>query len=360
MTNQLINQSFNQSQADAFAEQLLGILNNGALSLMISLGHRTGLFDALANFPPATSQEIAEKSGLQERYVREWLNAMVVGRIINYDSETKTYHLLAEHAAFLTRAADSNNMASLAQFIPVLAQVEEQIVDCFYHGGGVPYAQYNRFHEVMAEDSSKSIVMVLEDQILPLIPNLVHLLDRGIDVLDVGCGRGCALNQMAALFPQSRFTGYDLCPDVIAKAIEEAESRQLSNVHFHIKDAVKIDEVEQYDLITTFDAIHDQAHPDWVLKNIYRALRPDGVYLMQDIHAATEVSGNLAHPVAPLLYTISCMHCMTVSLAAGGLGLGAMWGQEKALELIEEAGFDQIEVKQLPHDFQNDYYIIRK
>ncbi|MGV2831814.1 class I SAM-dependent methyltransferase [Myxosarcina sp. GI1(2024)] len=360
MTNQLLSSTFNQSQADAFAEQLLVTLNKGALTLMISLGHRTGLFDTLATLPPATSQEIAEKAGLHERYVREWLNAIVVGGIINYDSKDKTYHLPAEHAAFLTDATSPNNMASLAQFIPVLAQVEEDIVACFYDGGGVPYAQYSRFHEVMAEDSKKNVVMALEDQILPLIPSLIERLEQGIEVLDVGCGRGKALNHLASLFPRSRFTGYDFCADVIDKAVEEAESRQLSNVRFLVKDAVQIDEVERYDLITTFDAIHDQAHPDCVLKNIYRALRPNGIYLMQEIQAATEVSGNFAHPVAPFLYTISCMHCMSVSLAAGGMGLGAMWGQEKALELIKEAGFSQIELKQLPHDFVNDYYIIRK
>ena len=360
MTDRLLGNTFNQSQADAFAEQLLDTLNKGALTLIISLGHRTGIFDTLANLPPATSQEIAEKAGLHERYVREWLKAMVVGRIINYDSVNKTYYLPAEHAAFLTDVNSPDNMASLAQFIPVLAGVEEQIVDCFYHGGGVPYAQYSRFHEVMAEDSHKNVVMTLSDQILPLIPGLIERLNKGIDVLDVGCGRGKTLNQMASLFPRSRFTGYDTCSDVIDKAIEEAESRQLSNVRFLVKDAVQIDEGDRYDLITTFDAVHDQAHPDWVLKNIYRALRSDGIYLMQEIQAATEVSGNLTHPVAPLLYTISCMHCMSVSLAAGGMGLGAMWGREKALELIEEAGFSQIELKQLPHDFVNDYYIIRK
>ena len=360
MTNQLLNPTFNQSQADAFAEQLLDTLNKGALTLIISLGHRTGLFDIMATLPPATSQEIAKQARLHERYTREWLKAMVVGRIINYDSEGKTYYLHAEHAAFVTDVNSPDNMASLAQFIPVLAGVEEQIVNCFYHGGGVPYAQYSRFHEVMAEDSHKNVVIALEDQILPLIPGLIERLNKGIEVLDVGCGRGKALNQMASLFPCSRFTGYDICSDVIDKAIEEAESRQLSNVRFLVKDAVQIDEGDRYDLITTFDAVHDQAHPDWVLKNIYRALRPDGIYLMQEIQAATEVSDNFTHPVAPLLYTISCMHCMSVSLAAGGMGLGAMWGREKALELIEEAGFSQIELKQLPHDFVNDYYIIRK
>lgn len=360
MTKQLIDSSFNQSQADAFAEQLLDTLNKGALSLMISLGHRTGLFDTLVTLPPATSQEIAQKARLYERYVREWLNAMVVGRIINYIPENKTYHLPAEHATFLTDVNSPSNMASLAQFIPVMAQVEEQIVNCFYNGGGVPYAQYNRFHEVMAEDSNKNIVMALEDEILPLMPNLIERLHQGIEVLDVGCGQGKALNQMAELFPRSRFTGYDICRDVIATAIEGAQSRQLNNVQFLVKDAIEIDAPNQYDFITTFDAIHDQAHPVWVLKNIYRALRADGIYLMQEIRASTEVSGNLAHPVAPLLYTISCMHCTSVSLSVGGMGLGTMWGREKALELIKEAGFSQIELKQLPHNFVNDYYIICK
>ena len=127
-----------------------------------------------------------------------------------------------------------------------------------------------------------------------------------------------------------------------------------------MKDAATFDECDRYDLIATFDAIHDQARPDIVLQNIYKALRPDGVYLMQDIRATTDVGGNMEHPIAPLLYTISCMHCMTVSLAYGGMGLGSMWGQEKALQMLSEAGFSSVEIKQLAHDFQNNYYIIKK
>lgn len=360
MTTQLLSQSFDRSKTDAFAEQLLTIFNGGALSLMISIGHRTRLFDVLATLPPSTSQQIADVANLQERYVREWLNGMVVGRIVDYSPRDKTYHLPAEHAALLTRAASPNNLTPFARYIPVLASVEDRIVDCFYNGGGVPYSQFNCFHEVMAEDSGQTVVAALEDQILPLVPDLLEVLTQGIDVLDVGCGQGRALNKMARLFPKSRFIGYDLCEDAIATATSEARAQQLNNVRFQVKDTTLLDEREQYDLITTFDAVHDQARPDWVLRNIYNALRSDGVYLMQDIHASTEVSGNLDHPVAPLLYTTSCMHCMTVSLAAGGLGLGTMWGREKALELLKEAGFSSIEIKQLPHDVMNDYYIVRK
>ena len=352
--------SFNQHKADAFANRLIDTLNESAIALMISIGHRTSLFDTMASLPPSTSLAIADFANLQERYVREWLGAMVTGQIVNYDIYNKTYHLPAEHAAFLTREATPDNLAVIAQFIPVLGNVEDQIVNCFYHGGGVPYSEYQRFHEVMAEDSGQTVVAALTEHILPLVPGLIADLERGIQVMDVGCGSGRALNKMAELFPRSRFVGYDLSEEAIATAHLEAQSLGLENVQFHAQDAATIELIEQYDLITTFDSVHDQAKPDIVLQNIYRALRPNGVYLMQDIRASSDVSGNLEHPIGPLLYTISCLHCMTVSLAAGGMGLGAVWGEEKAMQMLEEVGFKRVEIKQLEHDFQNNFYIVKK
>lgn len=356
----MTTQTLDATKAEAFAERMLDILNSGALALMISIGHRTELFDTMAELPPSTSQQIADAAGLNERYVREWLGAMVTGRLVNYDPIAKTYALPAEHAAFLTRAVASDNIAVFAQYIPLLGTVEEQIIDCFYKGGGVPYSEFKRFHAVMAEDSGQSTVSALFDHVLPLIPGLTEALQHGIDVLDVGCGCGRALNKLAEAFPNSRFTGYDFSGEGIAHANAEAQLRKLSNIQFEVKDAAMLNDYHQYDLITTFDAIHDQAQPDMVLQNIYTALRPDGIYLMQDIHAATNVEDNLEHPVAPLLYTVSCMHCMTVSLAYGGMGLGTMWGTEKALQMLAKSGFKQVKIKQLAHDFQNDYYIIRK
>lgn len=353
-------QTFDRTKSEAFAERMVNILNSGALALMISIGHRTELFDTMAELPPSTSQQIADAAGLNERYVREWLGAMVTGRLVDYNAIDKTYTLPAEYAAILTRAAAGDNIAPFAQFIPVLASVEDPIIDCFYKGGGVPYSEFKRFHTVMAEDSGQTVVSALFEHILPLIPGLAEELQKGIQVLDVGCGSGRALNQLAQAFPNSQFTGYDFSPEAIAHANTEAQLRKLSNIQFEVKDAATLDECDRYDFITTFDAIHDQARPDIVLQNIYKALRSDGVYLMQDIHATTDVGGNLDHPVAPLLYTISCMHCMTVSLACGGMGLGAMWGQEKALQLLSEAQFTSVEIKRLAHDFQNDYYIIKK
>jgi SAM-dependent methyltransferase len=346
----------------AFEEKLVDILNAGALNLMLSVGHRTGLFDTMAGMAPATSSEIAEKAGLQERYVREWLGAMTVGRIVDHEGEAGTYVLPPEHAALITRGAPNGNLAVFTQYIPLLGTVEDDIVRCFREGGGVPYECYGRFHEVMAEDSGQTVLPALIDQILPLVPGLTGRLEDGIRVLDVGCGRGKALNLMARTFPNSRFIGYDLSEEAIAFARQEAAEHRSQNFKFVARDLSNFDETAEpaaFDFVTTFDATHDQAKPLAVLRGIHRTLAPDGVYLAQDIKGSSHHHGDLDHPLGPLLYTLSCMHCMTVSLAQGGEGLGAMWGREKALTYFHNAGFSDIRVNELSHDLQNYYYVCR-
>ena len=349
-----------KSETDLFAEQMIGALNGAALVLMTSIGHRTGLFDVMSNLPPSTPSEVAGAANLSERYVREWLGAMTTGGIVEHDPAVGKYSLPAERAALLTRAAEPNNLAVTAQFVSVLGSVEDRIVDCFKHGGGVPYSAYPRFHEVMAEESAQTVVAGLKDFILPLVTGLVEDLTRGIDVLDVGCGSGQALNFMAKAFPRSWFTGLDFSAEAVAAARREAEQKGLTNVRFEVRDVAALDGAEQYDLVTAFDTIHDQAQPARVLKGIAAAMRPEGRLLMQDIRGSSHVHKNLDHPIAPFLYTISCMHCMTVSLALGGEGLGAMWGEEKAREMLAAAGFESVEVRQLPHDFMNNFYVARK
>lgn len=350
-------------RAEVFAGNLLATLNRGALCLMLSVGHRTGLFDVMAGLPPVTSEELAAEARLNERYVREWLGAMVTAGIIEIDPESLRYTLPPEHAACLTRAAAADNMAVFAQYIAVLGSVEDDIVECFHNGGGVPYSRYARFHEVMAEDSGQSVLSALESHILPLVPDLTDQLKQGIDMLDVGCGRGRIANRLAELFPRSRFTGIDLSEDAIVHARAEAAAAGLDNVEFISADLSDFDTTampESYDFITTFDAVHDQARPLNVLRGIHRALRADGVYLMQDISGSSHVHRDIEHPIGTLLYTISCMHCMTVSLAQGGEGLGAMWGEEKTRDYLQKAGFSSISTHSLAHDIQNHWYVVMK
>lgn len=347
-------------KVEAFGARVLDAINGGALAMMLSIGHRTGLFDVMAKMPPATSAEIAEESGLSERYVREWLGAMVTGRVVEFDRVRTTYNLPVENAASLTREARPGNMAVTCQWIPLLGSIEDEIVECFERGGGVPYSSYERFHAVMAEDSDQTVVAALVDSILPTVPGLVEALQAGIDVLDVGCGSGRALNFLAVTYPKSRFVGYDFSEEGVALANQHARDCGLRNIRFEQRDAAAIDEVECFDLITAFDAIHDQARPDRVLQGISRALAPDGVFLMQEIAGSSHVDRDVAHPAGPFLYTISCMHCMTVSLADGGAGLGAMWGSETATRMLEEAGFRDVSLQSLPHDVINHYYAARK
>jgi ubiquinone/menaquinone biosynthesis C-methylase UbiE len=348
------------ARRDAFAERMLGVLNGGALSLMISIGHRSGLFDAMSRQGAETAEALARSAGLQERYVREWLGAMVAGGVVEYAPGSKTYHLPPEHAASLTRAARPDNLAATAQWIPLLASVEDEVLACFERGGGVPYASYERFHEVMAEESDQTVVAALCESILPLVPGLVPALERGIEVADVGCGSGRALNTMAQAFPKSRFTGYDVSAEAIAAARTEAADRGLKNTRFETRDVAELPGGSAFDLVTAFDAIHDQARPAEVLAGIARSLRPEGTFLMQDIRGTSRVEEDALHPLGAFLYTVSCLHCMTVSLAAGGAGLGAMWGVETARRMLDAAGFAKVEVKTLSHDVMNFYYVARR
>jgi 2-polyprenyl-3-methyl-5-hydroxy-6-metoxy-1,4-benzoquinol methylase len=192
------------------------------------------------------------------------------------------------------------------------------------------------------------------------MPGLAERLEEGATVLDVGCGRGQALSLMAETFPSSKFTGYDLSKEAIENAKSNAHSQKLSNARFEVQDVATLSENDKYDLITAFDSIHDQAHPTPVLANIAKALKPDGFFLMQDIAGSSQLEKNLNHPLGPFGYTISCMHCMSVSLAQNGDGLGAMWGEEKASEMLKNAGFKSIEINTLPHDILNSYFVIRK
>jgi hypothetical protein len=192
-----------------FAERITGAIDDASLALLLSIGHQTGLFDTMAELPPATSAQIADAAGLNERYVREWLGGVVAAQVIAYDPEAETYMLPRDHAAVLTRAAGPDNLARVAQFIPLLGEVEQKIVGCFRAGGGLPYSDYPRFHKLMAEESGEVFDAALVDVILPLADGLPERLRTGADVADIGCGSGHAINVMAQAFPASRFTGVD-------------------------------------------------------------------------------------------------------------------------------------------------------
>jgi len=348
-----------EAKRDAFTAHMVAVLNGACLALMTSIGRQTGLFEVMATLPPATSDEIARAAGLEERYVREWLGAMVTGRMVEFDPGRRTYALPPEHAAVLTQAAGPRNMARFTQYIPMLGLVEADVIRSFREGGGVPYARYPRFQKLMAESSGLRFDHLLLPHVIPLT-GMAGALARGIDVLDIGCGQGHAINLLAGAFPRSRFTGYDFSQDGVAAAEAEARAGGHANARFAVRDVAALGERDGYDFITAFDVIHDQARPADVLREVSAALRAEGTFLMVDVRASSELQDNVAHPLGPFLYTMSTMHCMTVSLALGGAGLGTAWGEQKALAMLRDAGFTRVDVHRLADDPLNNYYVARK
>ena len=345
---------------EQFAERIVGAVDSASLAILLSIGHQTELFDTMAELPPSTSAEIADAAGLNERYVREWLGGMVAAQVIDFDPASSSYVLPRDRAVVLTRAAGPDNLARVAQFIAMLGEVEQKIIGCFHNGGGLPYSDYPRFHKLMAEQSGEVFDAALVNTVLPLVDGLPDRLRAGADVADIGCGSGHAINVMASSFPASRFTGIDFSDEGLATGRAEASRLGLKNATFTARDVAALDISDAFDVVTAFDAIHDQAQPARVLENIYRALRPGGVLLMVEIKASSNVEDNRGAPLATYKYTVSTMHCMSVSLGLDGAGLGTVWGRQLAESMLADAGFDDVTVSEIETDPFNYYYVARK
>ncbi|MDQ3944928.1 MAG: class I SAM-dependent methyltransferase [Actinomycetota bacterium] len=353
-----MEQQLDRAAVQEFARRLFGLYTSGILTLMVDIGHRTGLFEALAK-GPGTSEEIAAHAGLDERYVREWLGAMATGGIVEYDAAGGTFTLPAEHAVCLT-GTSSRNLAPGGQFLAMLARHVGGVAECFRRGGGVPYPDFSPdFTE--ATDASWRLLYdgLLIKGFLPAVKGLPERLDRGIRVADLGCGTGHAINVMARHYPNSTFVGYDFDDIAIARATAEAADMGLTNTRFERLDVTQMPEDPKFDLITTFDSIHDQRDPATTLRRVAGALAPDGVYFMVEPRASSNLEENIGNPFAPYLYGVSVMHCLTVSLAEGGAGLGTAWGEQTARRMLEEAGFTEIEVVSAPGP-QNNIFICRR
>lgn len=345
-------------RAQAFARRVFGFYTGGILSLLIHLGYKTGLFDAAAR-GAGTSAEIAARAGLDERYVREWLNGLTTAGVFTYDLAAGTYALPPEHAICLT-GDNRLNVAPVSGFIPHLAKVAPRVMEAFRHGGGVPYSEFRpEFTELMDDAWRRIYDDALLEGFLPRVPGLPERLDVGVQVADIGCGTGHAINLMARAYPRSTFVGYEIAPDALAQAAAEAAAMGLANARFAVLDVTRLPAEPKVDVIFAFDTIHDQADPATVLRRACAALAPGGVFVMVDVKGASDVQEDTRNPFAPFYYGVSVMHCMTVSLAQGGAGLGTMWGEKVARRMLAEAGFRQVDVIDAPRP-QNVIYACRR
>ncbi|MBF0201510.1 MAG: class I SAM-dependent methyltransferase [Desulfamplus sp.] len=370
-----------------FQRKMCDILNFGALNLAMAIGYKHGIFeamDAIGDYAPVDT--ISRKSGLDPRYIREWLGVMATGGIVEISwreeisrgheisgkdeisrgqAREELYRLPEEHAALLTRGAGAANLGVYTQEIPLLTCCAMDAVEKgFKSGEGIPFSFYPSFQSFMSQISNAKHRDVLVDKFLPQVDGgrILAGLEKGIRVCDIGCGEGVALNLMAQSFPKSGFTGIDNDPDAIETARNSTRDMGLGNVAYLIEDAALVGEMDdfknRFDYITAFDAIHDQTRPLETLKGIRKMLANPGVFSMVDINAGSSHHDNIHHPMGPFLYTVSLMHCMPVGLGEDGRGsgLGMMWGRERALELLGEAGFTHVDILEMAHDGFNVHY----
>jgi ubiquinone/menaquinone biosynthesis C-methylase UbiE len=353
-----VAQVIDPERVKGFAKQLVSLYSGGGLTLMIDLGGRTGLFDSLAE-GPGTSDEIASRAGLKERPVREWLGSMAVAGIVTYDAATHLFTLPPEHAMCLT-GDSAFNLAPMAQLLGHSGKLMAKVAESFRTGAGVSYSEYQpEFTELTDVMGRRRYDAMLIGAYLPLAQGLPDRLEAGIRVADVGCGSGHCLNLMAAAFPRSTFVGYDIDEEGIARGHAEAKTMGLANTKFVAMDAGALPPEPKFDLITAFDAIHDQTDPSGVLRRIHQTMAPDSIFFMLDIRASSNLEDNVGKATAPWIYSTSVMHCLQVSLAGGGAGLGAAWGEQKAREMLTEAGFSRIDTARPPMDAFNLVYICR-
>jgi 2-polyprenyl-3-methyl-5-hydroxy-6-metoxy-1,4-benzoquinol methylase len=352
-------QTIDQTKQEAFVRKVLGDTSATMTTLLASIGDRLGLFKDLAANGPGSSAEVARRTGTNERYVREWLGGMTASGYVEYDAVTDRFSLPAEHAAALATEGGPFFFGGLYEMIPALIAVYDQVTEAFRQGGGVRQANYPpAVWDGLERSSAGWFNNLLLQQWIPAMPSVQSKLQRGVRVADVGCGRGRALIKLAQAFPASRYFGYEIYGPAVDEATANAKAAD-------VQDRVTFQQVDvanglpaEYDVITTFDVIHDAVDPLRILRVLRRALAPDGVYVCLDTNCSDKLEENIG-PLGAMLYGFSVLYCMTTSLAWGGVGLGTLGLPEtKVQEMCAEAGFHSVRRVPLENPLNNLYEII--
>jgi SAM-dependent methyltransferase len=345
-------------RVEGFAGKVLGDFAGTMATVLAILGDRLELFDTLAESGPATSAELAERAGVSERYAREWLFGMHAAGYLQHDHERATFSLPVEHAEVLAVEGGPFFVAGGYQALGGELRVLDRLTEAFRSGGGVPQAAYpDDTFEGMRRFSLPWYEHQLTQEWIPAVAGVREKLEAGARYADVGCGAGHALIKLAQTFPRSTFFGYDAFHGAIDQARRAAEQAEVTDrIRFEQLDAAD-GLPEQYDLISTFDVVHDTIDPVGLLRAIRRALTPGGTYLMLEMRCADDPSDNVG-PFGTLLYGISVLYCMTTSLAHGGAGLGTCGCPPKTVrQLCTEARFSRVREVPLENPFNTLYEI---
>lgn len=354
------NNSFDESKSNYFLEKVFGDVTGAYTTLMCCIGDKLNLFKKLESHGPLTSIELAKFAGIDERYAREWLYVMASAGYVLYDPKTQKFNLPIEHMPILTQEGGPIFLAGIYQQFLAEIKNTDKLIQKFKDGGGIHLNEFDKDEFIGMERMTASwFDNLLLKEWVPAVPEIRNNLEKGIDVADIGCGRGRAVIKLAQAFPNSRFVGYDVVESVIDYANSQALSLGLQDrVSFRKLDiATGIPDEKRYDLIMTFDVIHDLTDPISALRSIQKALKPDGTYLWLEINSKDKPEDNFGQ-IGTLLYSWSIVYCMTTSLAENGLGLGTVgMPHSKVKEYCKRVGFNHVRKLSVDNPFNVLYEV---
>jgi SAM-dependent methyltransferase len=347
-----------RQKSEAFVRKVESDVGGAMATILAILGDRLGLFKDLAEKGPATAGELARRTGTQERYCREWLGGMTTAGYLEYAPSTGVFTLPREHAPALAQEGGPYFFGGTYAMFPAGVGVLDAITEAFRSGGGVPQSAYDpRFWDGLERSTRCAFDNHLVQVWVPAMPEVAAKLEAGAEMADVGCGRGRALILLAERFPRSRFVGYDAFAPTIEAATARARAAGVSDrVRFEALDGAR-GLPRKFDLVSTFDVIHDSVDPLGLLRQIRGALKDDGLYVCLDINSSHDLQKNVG-PRGTLFHGYSLTYCMVTSLAHGGAGLGTLGFHEvKARELCAEAGFSRLRRVPLDNPFSILYEV---
>ncbi len=345
------------AKTEEFAGRVLEDINTAMSVMNLYLGHRLSLWSTMAENGPVTPGQLAARTGYDERYLREWLDAMTVNGYVEHRPGEGTFYLVPEHARALTDREDPNFVAPFLCWLPGLAGVLKQLRGAFKSGEGVPYEAYG-VHTLEAIGTGNRSMFV-NDYVakwVPALPDVERRLTEGARVADIGCGLGWSSISLARGFPQVTIDAYDLDMASIERAEALAHDAGVDGrIEFHVAAAEDIGERGVYDLVTAFEVVHDMAYPVEALRRMKEMLAPGGVVLIADEAVGDTLEEN-SDFYGRFMYNFSVLHCLPqAKVFPNSAETGTVMGPAKLRKYAVKAGFSKVEVLPIENDFWRFY-----